>query len=139
MPAIYKNGKQYAGIPDEVVTAWEVDDTMDLEEIDQAPLGTTDISYIGDGSLTGAISELKSDSTREGVFTGTTSSAGNISVGKTISEIKVISGYTQSGNYMCVPWLLSGTNWYFRVLKEINGSIVPETNTNVTIHYMYKY
>jgi len=84
------------------------------------------------------ISDLKSDSTREGVFTGTTSSAGNISVGKTISEIKIISGYTQSGNYMCIPWLLSGTNWYFRVLKEINGSIVPEANVNVSIHYMYK-
>lgn len=56
MPKIIKNGREYSGTPLEEVTAWPP--TGDSVQIEQPLMGNTDISEIGDGTVTGAISEL---------------------------------------------------------------------------------
>ena len=61
MPKIIKNGLVYSGVPDEVVTAWE---TQDVQDIDEPTMGDTDISGIGDGSVTGAIGSLNGSLTQ---------------------------------------------------------------------------
>lgn len=57
MPKIIKNGLEYSGVPTEVVTAWPP--TGDSVLVDTPEMGNTDISEIGDGTLTGAISAVK--------------------------------------------------------------------------------
>lgn len=56
MPKIIKNGREYSGTPLEEVTAWPP--TGDSVQIEQPLMGNTDISGVGDGTVTGAISEL---------------------------------------------------------------------------------
>lgn len=56
MPKIIKNGKEYSGVPIEVVTAWAP--TADPVQVKEPLMGNTDISNIGDGTVTGAIDEL---------------------------------------------------------------------------------
>ena len=53
MPKIIKNGKEYSGVPIEVVTAWAP--TADPVQVKEPLMGNTDISDIGDGTVTGAI------------------------------------------------------------------------------------
>ena len=62
MPKIIKNGTEYSGVPVEVVTAWAP--TADPVQVKEPLMGNTDISSIGDGTVTGAI---------EAVNTGLTS------------------------------------------------------------------
>ena len=56
MPKIVKNGKEYSGVPTEVVTAWQP--TGDSVQVAEPLMGNTDISSIGDGTVTGAVSSL---------------------------------------------------------------------------------
>jgi len=56
MPKIIKNGRDYSGVPIEVVTAWLP--TEDSVQIKEPIIGNTDISDIGDGTITGAIDSL---------------------------------------------------------------------------------
>ena len=56
MPKIVKNGKEYSGVPLECVTAWQP--TGDPVQVAEPLMGNTDISDIGDGTITGAISSL---------------------------------------------------------------------------------
>lgn len=56
MPKIIKNGKEYSGVPIEVVTAWAP--TADPVQVKEPLMGNTDISNIGDGTVTGAITNL---------------------------------------------------------------------------------
>lgn len=58
MPKIIKNGKEYSGVPIEVVTAWAP--TADPVQVKEPLMGNTDISTIGDGTVTGAIDTLNS-------------------------------------------------------------------------------
>ena len=57
MPKIIKNGLEYSGVPTEVVTAWPP--TGDSVLVNVPEMGNTDISEIGDGTITGSISTLK--------------------------------------------------------------------------------
>ena len=57
MPKIIKNGKEYSGVPIEVVTAWAP--TADPVQVKEPLMGNTDISDIGDGTVTGAIDTIK--------------------------------------------------------------------------------
>ena len=56
MPKIIKNGKEYSGVPIEVVTAWAP--TADPVQVKEPLMGNTDISDIGDGTVTGAIDTI---------------------------------------------------------------------------------
>lgn len=56
MPKIVKNGKEYSGVPIECVTAWQP--TGDPVQVAEPLMGNTNISDIGDGTITGAISSL---------------------------------------------------------------------------------
>ena len=56
MPSIMKNGQQFGGVPTEVITAWEP--TGDPVQVTQPLMGNTDISNIGNGTVTGAISAM---------------------------------------------------------------------------------
>lgn len=61
MPKIIKNGKEYSGVPTEVVTAWAP--TADPVQVKEPLMGNADISSIGDGTVTGAIASLIDSST----------------------------------------------------------------------------
>ena len=56
MPKIIKNGKEYSGVPTEVVTAWAP--TADPVQVKEPLMGNTDISSIGDGTVTGSVEAL---------------------------------------------------------------------------------
>lgn len=62
MPKIIKNGKEYSGVPIEVVTAWAP--TADPVQVKEPLMGNTDISTIGDGTVTGAIDDVKTGLTK---------------------------------------------------------------------------
>lgn len=68
MPKIVKNGLEYSGTPLEEVTAWPP--TGDSVQIEQPLMGNTDISEVGDGTVTGAISELNNGLTVQFPSTG---------------------------------------------------------------------
>ncbi len=61
MPKIIKNGREYSGTPLEEVTAWPP--TGDSVQIEQPLMGSTDISEVGDGTVTGAIAQNAEDIT----------------------------------------------------------------------------
>lgn len=61
MPKIVKNGLEYSGTPLEEVTAWPP--TGDSVQIEQPLMGNTDISEVGDGTVTGAIAQNTEDIT----------------------------------------------------------------------------
>ncbi len=61
MPKIIKNGREYSGTPLEEVTAWPP--TGDSVQIEQPLMGSTDISAVGDGTVTGAIAQNVEDIT----------------------------------------------------------------------------
>lgn len=61
MPKIIKNGREYSGTPLEEVTAWPP--TGDSVQIEQPLMGNTDISEVGDGTVTGAIAQNVEDIT----------------------------------------------------------------------------
>ncbi len=76
MPKIIKNGREYSGTPLEEVTAWPP--TGDSIQIEQPLMGSTDISEVGDGTVTGAIAQNAEDITelnnglmQFGIVTGT--------------------------------------------------------------------
>ena len=67
MPKIIKNGKEYSGVPIEVVTAWAP--TADPVQVKEPLMGNTDISDIGDGTVTGAIDTINTGlTTINGLF-----------------------------------------------------------------------
>lgn len=59
MSKIVKDGLIFGGTPKEIVTAWEP--SVGQVEVQMPSLGSTDISNIGDGTLTGAISTLNNN------------------------------------------------------------------------------
>ena len=65
MPKIIKNGKEYSGVPVEVVTAWAP--TADPVQVKEPLMGNTDISSIGDGTVTGAVEALNNDLISKGI------------------------------------------------------------------------
>ena len=59
MSKIVKDGLIFGGTPKEIVTAWEP--SVGQVEVQMPSLGSTDISNIGDGTLTGAINALSNN------------------------------------------------------------------------------
>ena len=109
MPKIIKNGKEYSGVPIEVVTAWAP--TADPVQVKEPLMGNTDISNIGDGTVTGAIDELKSGLTNASTGTITTPRSGVTLTNATcykVGDIATVSGKltgstTASGTFFNIP------------------------------------
>lgn len=100
-------------------------------------LGTTDISTIGDGTVTGAVSTLNSSlpifSVHE--FKGITTFYGNILLDKTLDDGYIISAYLEGFKdnvYMAIPYVAKDNNWGV----SIRRSDGVDPNMNVTIKYM---
>lgn len=107
MPKIVKNGLEYSGTPLEEVTAWPP--TGDSIQIEQPLMGSTDISEVGDGTVTGAISELnKGLSTlfKTATQNVATNSSGSFVLTKPSDCTHIISilGHSQSGAYYVVQY-----------------------------------
>lgn len=84
MPKIMLNDTEYSGVPLECVTAWPP--TSDPVQVALPTMGDSDISGVGDGTVTGAISGLNSELMYE--QTTTTDSSGH-----TYKCIKYANGY----------------------------------------------
>ena len=103
-------------------------------------LGTTDISAIGNGTVTGGLSSLNSSFANyiiKKIVTGETSSNGNIAldisaVYYTVVAIRVDS--TAPG--IALAWNASNSKWYAKILDTNTGAI--KTNYNVTLMVEYK-
>ena len=109
MPKIIKNGKEYSGVPIEVVTAWAP--TADPVQVKEPLMGNTDISSIGDGTVTGAIDTVNSGLTSVSTGTITTSRSG-VTLSNTtcykVGDIATVSGkltgsVTASGTFFNIP------------------------------------
>ena len=128
MPKIVKNGLEYSGTPLEEVTAWPP--TGDSVQIEQPLMGNTDISEVGDGTVTGAIDALNNGLPYLQEITGTTTAAGLLTL--TIPFNKVISANVVS----------TGVNWYVLTRKAGSGNaacfifdngFTSVNNTDVTL------
>ena len=86
MPKIIKNGKEYSGVPIEVVTAWAP--TADPVQVKEPLMGNTDISTIGDGTVTGAIDTLND---------GLTDVENEVDALHTSGYVPVMTTFLQSG------------------------------------------
>ena len=136
MPKIIKNGKEYSGVPIEVVTAWAP--TADPVQVKEPLMGNTDISSIGDGTVTGAIDELNTGLTnlfKHIVITGTTDSAGNIQLTGVSAANNFVVSVVSIGGYPA-GLVTSGNVLYAKILTN-NNPVTPAVNTNVTLYVTY--
>ena len=130
MPKIIKNGKDYAGVPIECVTAWTP--TGDTAEVAEPLMGNTDISGIGDGTITGAISANK-----ERIITIESSLvyAGDLSAnssGYSTFSLVIPSGYKTTGVFSVVkqhPTASTSLSIYPSIVKGVTGT--------QTVYYTY--
>ena len=124
MPKIIKNGKEYSGVPIEVVTAWAP--TADPVQVKEPLMGNTDISSIGDGTVTGAIDNVKTGLTTVSDNLSTLIKIKTISSGATSIERGYVSapldtptGYTPLG---ILQYQGSGTGGFYLQELRISGS-----------------
>ena len=87
MAKIVKDGRIFSGTPLEVITAWPP--TGDMAEIERSSIGTTDISEIGDGTITGAIGNLN-DSLFNPTYEALDSASSTIAAGSTAWQSVII-------------------------------------------------
>ena len=103
-------------------------------------LGTTDISSIGDGTVTGVLSSLN-DSFANYILkkdiTGTTSQNGNIALGISAVYYTVVSIRVDSTNPgIALAWNATNSNWYAKILDTNTGA--SKANYAVTLMVEYK-
>lgn len=141
MPKIVKNGLEYSGTPLEEVTAWPP--TGDSVQIEQPLMGNTDISSIGDGTVTGAISELNNGLTvKTYELTSTTNYYGNVDVPTNIvrpSTGAILSCSNDGNSKAFAPIGVKTSDKY--VLRFYNyatttSDVVANTSVTVTIYYI---
>lgn len=135
MPKIIKNGKEYSGVPIEVVTAWAP--TADPVQVKEPLMGNTDISTIGDGTVTGAIDGL-TNLIKSASFSGTTNSYGNLSL-SSIQEIRyapIVSAIcNQNSIYIAIGKNSTGQNML--IFRNINtGEALVSTEVEGTVYYI---
>lgn len=94
MPKIIKNGLEYSGVPTEAVTAWPP--TSDPVQATLPEMGNTDISAIGDGTVTGAISELKSGLMWQTLASGVSSSVRTSIANIDYKELLLVARYSNA-------------------------------------------
>lgn len=87
MAKIVKDGRIFGGTPLEVITAWPP--TGDMAEIERSSIGSTDISEISDGTITGAISNLN-DSLFDLTYESLNSTSSTVAAGYTAWQSVVI-------------------------------------------------
>lgn len=104
-------------------------------------LGTTDISTIGDGTVTGGLSSLKSSLTtkssiKRGKASGTTDAYGNLVTNLTPSlEIISARSATTALDGGAIPMISPNSNiWYFHCITNANQIFA---NKSVIIYYYY--
>ncbi len=135
MPKIIKNGKEYSGVPIEVVTAWAP--TADPVQVKEPLMGNTDISDIGDGTVTGAIDELNtglSSLVKTATASGTTTASGALSAPVDTTLNIILSTISTGGNnYFAIP---RGDS-YFTCFKVSNNALVVAANETVTFEVAY--
>lgn len=103
-------------------------------------LGTTDISSIGNGTVTGGLSSLN-DSFANYILkkdiTGTTSQNGNIALGISAVYYTVVSIRVDSTNPgIALAWNATNSQWYAKILDTNTGAI--KANYAVTLMVEYK-
>lgn len=132
MPKIIKNGREYSGTPLEEVTAWPP--TGDSVQIEQPLMGNTDISGVGDGTVTGAISELNNDLTQRKFVTITFDAI--TAYGLDTKTVDVSSNPATFGHI--VGWQLSNTTFlvpiqlYFSGRNKITCRVTNFTNNSIS-------
>lgn len=106
-------------------------------------LGTSDITQIGDGTLTGAISTLNSNLSnylpkfKTGMITGTTNENGYIEANIPLTSKLIFSAITTDNGYVCVPTRVDGDVYWFYVFGTSNGYVIPYKNKTFIIKYYY--
>ena len=105
MPKIIINGNEYSGVPIEVVTAWAP--TADPVQVKEPLMGNTDISDIGDGTVTGAI-----DTVNDGLI----ALADKLD---SVSKIRLVST-TES---LVVRFYINNTSFYYIVIPNSGGAV----------------
>lgn len=70
-----------------------------------------------------------------GTKSGTTTNAGNLSIGSNSSTITILAAW---GSGMCIPFIDSSNNWYVKVLGWSGTTYSPVTSTAVTVDYLYR-
>lgn len=95
MPKIVKNGKEYSGVPIECVTAWQP--TGDPVQVAEPLMGNTDISDIGDGTITGAIRAVDACLLQMLTIEVPVSSQSVASMRRTYHEYTIPTGYKPVG------------------------------------------
>lgn len=137
MPKIVKNGKEYSGVPIEVVTAWAP--TADPVQVKEPLMGNTDISTIGDGTVTGAIDALNTGLTnliKYRTVSGTTAANGSLNLGMTATVYDVISvvSLDSNANNIVLP-VRAGTANFVYVKNAITMSAVASTAVSLGVYY----
>lgn len=101
-------------------------------------VGNTNITGIGGGTVTGAISKLNTElDIYEDTLSGTTSATGSIRLGfgnRTIISARIMDD-SNSQDYIILSVRALSTQWYFKVL---HWDLTPVKNENVSIYYTYQ-
>lgn len=128
MPKIVKNGLEYSGTPLEEVTAWPP--TGDSVQIEQPLIGNTDISEVGDGTVTGAIDALNNGLTRN--KKGTTVNLSNSATDYTFpSDGYLIVSTSSTANAVAIVDLRDSTSSYIGAIGGQGNSNYPSWATFV--------
>lgn len=98
MPKIVKNGLEYSGTPLEEVTAWPP--TGDSVQIEQPLMGSADISEVGDGTVTGAISALNNGTTLLWTNPSPSADFAAQTVSLDLSDYKFVDIYALNGEFL---------------------------------------
>lgn len=136
MPKIVKNGLEYSGTPLEEVTAWPP--TGDSVQIEQPLMGNTDISEVGDGTVTGAIDALNNGLMHAETKTISVNDEGKTVIFNDISKIPVLIANQTSEQYpLFLPYLYGGAV-RARVIdfSSNSWSLVQNVTLTVIVYYI---
>ena len=115
-------------------------------------LGNTDISSIGDGTITGGISALNKNlgnyakriTTVE--YTGTTTGNGYLPTDIGVNDYFILSAFDGTGvGFSVQPVAVVNNNklcWWFYITgtaTDVGGNTIPLMNSQITIWYQYTY
>ena len=131
MPKIIKNGKEYSGVPIEVVTAWAP--TADPVQVKEPLMGNVDISSLGNGTVTGAIDAVNTDlsNVKSGLTNTVTCTISTTRAGVTLSKN---TGY-KTGNVATVSGQLSGSTVATGTFFNIPEGFRPKQSIYVPIFF----
>lgn len=111
-------------------------------------IGDTDISSIGDGTLTGGLASVKSDladvnsaltplkEIKNASTTVSTSSTGNADSGVNKSNRIILAAYVSANNIAVEVYASTSSNWYFRITTPATGAVVASQTVTVTYYYI---